>query len=176
MEKNVRKLDEKLTEIDMKGEVAEQPLFILRTWGSKACSICIWPLRIKSKKKSELVCMTNQHQSREKQRLETKDLTSAWHAAEKFATPTVIWLIKHTTQSAQIRGQSFPSYFFPLIHSFHLIFLQYALAYCTLNALLPLMKWERELQEIGNDLKMLFLLTCLAFPGLNRIVLRQWTL
>lgn len=57
------------------------------------------------------------------------------------------------------------SYFFANVSS--------ALAYCTLNALLPLMKWERELQEIGNDLKMLFLLTCLAFPGLNRIVLRQ---
>lgn len=46
----------------------------------------------KKKKKSELVCMKNQCWSRANRLLETKDLTSVWHAVEKFATLTVIWL------------------------------------------------------------------------------------
>jgi len=41
MEKNVRKLEGKLAEIDMKGEGVEWPHFVLRTWRSKAYHIYI---------------------------------------------------------------------------------------------------------------------------------------
>lgn len=88
--KPIVKLEEKITETDMTEEKFRKASFYTEDKGKQSLqNLCLTFMN----KKKIWACLHEESMLIKSKLLEREDLTSIWHAMQKFATLTVIWLL-----------------------------------------------------------------------------------